>query len=63
MSEARQRLLDNRKTQQRYDVRDDNFAYAVTFFEPPTCEERVRVYRQSESLDQWILYNFNNTNH
>ena len=39
-SEARQRLLDSRVMQQRYDVRDDNFTLLVTCFEPPTLEEQ-----------------------
>ena len=52
--EARQRLLYNRVIEQRYDVRDDNFAYAATHFEPPTEYERVIHYFQSEPLDEWI---------
>lgn len=57
-SEARQRLHYNRVTQQRYDVRDDNFAFVTTYFEPPTVEERVIHYDQSQPLDVWIHQNF-----
>ena len=61
-SEARQRLHNNRVTQQRYDVRDDNFALVVSYFEPPTKEEQVIYYRQSKPLDEWIRHNFNRRN-
>jgi predicted kinase len=63
MSEARQRLLDNRKTQQRHDVRDDNFALVATDFELPTKDERVIHYYQSHPLEEWISQNFKTTNH
>ena len=62
-TEARQRLHSNRITQHRYNVRDDNFALVATYFEPPTQEEQVICYRQSEPLDEWIQQNFKRTNH
>jgi predicted kinase len=62
VSEAQRRLLNNRVTQKRYDIRDDNFAYAVTYFEPPTENEGVIHYYQSQPLDEWILQNFKRTN-
>jgi predicted kinase len=62
-SEARQRLLDNRVMQHRHDIRDDNFALVVTYFEPPTQEEQVIYFQQSEPLDEWIMQNFKRTNH
>jgi predicted kinase len=58
-SEARQRLQHNRGTQQRYDVRDDNFALVATYFELPAEEEQVIRYNQSQPLDEWIKQNFN----
>ena len=62
VSEAQRRLLNNRIIQQRYDVRDDNFAYAVAYFESPTKDEGVIYFDQSEPLEEWILQNFNTTN-
>ena len=56
--EARQRLMDNRVAQHRNYVRDDNFALVATDFEPPTKDERVVFYRQSEPLNEWIQQNF-----
>jgi hypothetical protein len=35
VDEARRRLLNNRQTGERYDVRDDDFELAVSMFEPP----------------------------
>lgn len=52
--EARQRWLQNRVTHQRYDVRDDDFAYVVTYFEAPTPDEHVLRYHPSQSVDEWI---------
>jgi predicted kinase len=57
-SEARQRLHYNRVTQQRYDVRDDNFDLVTTFFEVPTGEELVLSYNQSQPLEDWIQHSF-----
>ena len=62
VSEAQRRLLNNRIIQQRYDVRDDNFAYAVAYFEPPTKDEGVIYFDHSEPLEEWILQNFKTTN-
>jgi predicted kinase len=39
--EARGRLLVNRQTSARHDVRDDNFEQAVSIFEPPDSEPDV----------------------
>ncbi len=53
-TETRQRWLQNRITHQRYDVRDDDFAYVVTYFETPTPDEHVLRYHPSQSVDEWI---------
>jgi predicted kinase len=53
-AEARQRWLQNRITQQRYDVRDDDFTYVVTYFDVPTPDEHVLQYHPSQSVDEWI---------
>src|SRR6266699_1816894 len=52
--EARQRWLQNRATGARYDVRDEDFAQVVNFFEPPTPEEQAVYYRPSQPVDEWI---------
>jgi len=39
--QARRRLLLNRQTRERYDVRDDDFELAVGSFEPPDGEPDV----------------------
>lgn len=57
-AEARDRLLRNRKTHQRYDVRDDDFAYGVTNFEPPTSDEHVLLYHPGKPVDEWIEQTF-----
>ena len=45
VDEARRRLLANRESGARYDVRDDDFEHVVTHFEPPDDESDV-VRRQ-----------------
>jgi predicted kinase len=52
--EARQRWLTNRKTHQRYDVRDEDFEYGIAHFEPPQPDEPVLRYNPNEPVDQWI---------
>ena len=41
VDEARRRLLVNRETHDRHDVRDDNFEQALEMFEPPDHEPDV----------------------
>lgn len=53
-AEARERWLQNRITQQRYDVRDDDFAYVVTYFDIPAPDEHVLRYHSSQPVDEWI---------
>jgi predicted kinase len=53
-SEARRRWLQNRVTHQRYDVRNDDFAHVVTYFDVPTPDEHVLRYHPSQPVDEWI---------
>ena len=52
--EARRRWQRNRMTQQRGDVRDDDFAYVIQHFEPPSDDEATIVYDPGHSLEEWI---------
>ena len=53
--EARKRLLCNRETNARYDVRDDDFDYVVSRFEKPSIDEaKVLNYKSSDDVDKWI---------
>lgn len=54
---VRERWQRNRQTNQRYDVRDDDFALVVDFFQPPTDEENVIYYDQSLPMEEWIARN------
>ncbi|HEX6484328.1 MAG TPA: ATP-binding protein [Ktedonobacteraceae bacterium] len=53
-SVVRERWLQNKRTENRFDVRDDDFALVVDNFQPPTDEEDVIRYDQSLPLDEWI---------
>jgi predicted kinase len=52
--EARRRWQRNRMTQQRGDVRDDDFAYVIQHFEPPGDDEATIVCDARHSLEEWI---------
>ena len=41
VDEARRRLLRNRESHDRHDVRDDNFELALAMFDPPDHEPDV----------------------
>jgi predicted kinase len=47
--EARQRLLRNRETHDRHDVRDDNFEQALEMFHPPDHEADVLDFGECSS--------------
>lgn len=51
---ARARLLTNRRTGARFDVRDDNFAQVVTRFEPPAPDERALRYDGASPPEAWL---------
>ena len=54
LAEVRRRWQENRQTLVRNDVRDDDFAHVVEYFEPPTANENVLYYDSSTSLGEWI---------
>jgi predicted kinase len=51
---ARARLLANRHTGARFDVRDDNFELVATRFELPTPDERPLRYDGASSPEEWL---------
>jgi predicted kinase len=55
---VRERWLQNRRTGNRFDVRDDDFAQVVNNFQPPTNEEDVISYDQTLPLNDWIHQDF-----
>lgn len=57
-AEARRQWLQNRTTDKRYDVRDEDFAQVVNYFEPPAPEEQAVRYRPSQPADEWIRQMF-----
>jgi len=54
LAEARRRWRENRQTAARNDVRDDDFAHIVEYFEPPVENENVLRYDGSLSPREWI---------
>lgn len=48
----------NRRTGERYDIRDDYFALALAQFEPPAAAEETLVYDGSQPLDAWLAEHF-----
>ena len=54
----KERLLQNRKTRLRYDVRDDDFAHVLDNFKPPEDDENVVCYDQTVQIGVWIKRNF-----
>ena len=57
-AEVRHRWQQNRITQQRSDVRDDDFALVVQQFEPPTTDESVIFYDPNIPVNIWIRQTF-----
>jgi predicted kinase len=53
-SVVNERLLANRRAEQRHDVPDDLFAQAVALMEPPDEKEGVMRYDGSESIAIWV---------
>lgn len=54
VSEARKRLLRNKKTNQRFDVSETDFENAVSEMEPPTEEEDFIVYNSSQPIGELV---------
>lgn len=52
------RLLENRKTNNRFNVRDEDFAQVLDNFRRPTPEENVLVFDESMPLKDWLKNNF-----
>jgi len=53
-AEARHRWVRNRQTEERGDVRDEDFANVFDNFEPPCADETVLRYAGVLPLDAWI---------
>jgi len=51
---AHRRLLVNRQTRERYDVRDDDFELAVGSFQPPDGEPDVLDIEQLGAELAWV---------
>lgn len=54
---ARQRWLENKKTNKRFYISEKSFQDAVAEMEPPGEDENSITYDTSEPLDQWIAKN------
>lgn len=54
---ARERLLQNRKMLQRFDVSDQAFEEAVAEMEGPVLEENCIEFNVHENVDEWIRKN------
>lgn len=54
---VRERWLQNRKTNKRFDIPDSVFEDSLRLFEKPTSDENVLVYSESDNLDEWIKEN------
>lgn len=58
-SVALERLLANRKSGERFDVSDDDFASVVAELEPPDSSEDFLTYDTATSPEDWIARNLN----
>jgi predicted kinase len=58
LSEARCRWQENRQTAVRADVRDDDFAYVIEYFDPPGEDENVLRYDGSLPPKEWTRLRF-----
>jgi predicted kinase len=58
LSEAQRRWQENRQTAVRADVRDEDFAYALEHFEPPTEDEQALRYDGTIPVEEWIGLTF-----
>jgi predicted kinase len=57
---SRERWMDNKKENERYDVPEDVFEEAVKEFEIPTEDEDLLIYDQSVPVNDWIMENLLN---
>ena len=51
---ALQRMIENRRNNQRFDVTDANFESAVEEMEPPQKDENLLVFHYDEDMGKWI---------
>ena len=51
---AKNRWLQNLKTQKRFDVRQEDFLEVVNMFERPTEDENVLIYDGEASIEEWL---------
>lgn len=58
-SVARERLLSNRISGDRFDVSDSDFNNTVAEIEPPDLSEDFLIYNTSETPKDWITRNLN----
>lgn len=55
---ARERLVKNRNTNQRFDVGEKDFESTVADMEPPSADENPILFHHNESIETWIKENF-----
>jgi|SRR5215211_5308167 len=51
---TRQRLLANRRSRERRDVTDEDFAAILAAWEPPTADEHPLVFHFGDNGDEWM---------
>ncbi len=51
---AKKRLLENRMTKRRFDVKDKAFNWAVSEMEIPQANEKHLVFQPSDQLESWM---------
>jgi hypothetical protein len=54
---AWKRLQENRKTNLRFDVTDEDFNSTVAEMEPPGDQEKHLVFEFNTNLDDWLIEN------
>ncbi len=55
---ARQRLLENKETHQRFEVSEESFDAGVKEMESPINEGNLITYKNDDDLNSWIEKNF-----
>jgi predicted kinase len=51
---TRQRLLTNRRSRERRDVTDEDFAAILAAWEPPGADEHSLVFHFGDDADEWL---------
>jgi predicted kinase len=52
-AEARRRWVQNRITQERGDIRDEDFVYVAKYFEPPASDEAAIICESTQEVREW----------